>query len=48
MRRQAFRIAEKLAEISKRAAAIAALISELAEHGEEWELDAIVEVLGGY
>ena len=46
MRRQAFRIAGKLREISKRSDAIADLITDLAEHGEEWEADAIVAAIG--
>ncbi len=48
MRESAFRIAVKLSEISNRADAIAALIRELGEHGEDWEVEEIVSKLGDH
>ena len=47
MREQAFRIACKLSDISKRADAIAALVRELGENGEAWEVDTILSALEG-
>lgn len=48
MRETAFRIARKLAEISARADAIAALIRDLGENGESWEVDEIIRKLGDH
>jgi hypothetical protein len=48
MRETAFRIARKLSETSKRADAIAALIRDLAENGESWEVEEIVTKLGDH
>lgn len=43
-----FRIATKLDDVSKRADAIAAVIRELAEYGEQWEVEEIVSRLGDH
>lgn len=48
MRRSAFRIAEKLLEISTRANEISKLIADLAENGESWEVEAVVQALGDH
>ena len=48
MREEAFRIAQKLGEISKRGDDIAALIRDLAENGDGWDVETIVEKLGGH
>lgn len=45
MRERAFRIAQKLFKVSKRADAIAALIRELGENGESWEVEEIINKL---
>lgn len=45
MRERVFRIANKLFEISPRADAIAALLRELGENGESWEVEEIINKL---
>ena len=47
-RADAFRIADKLREISPRADKFADLLRELGENGEMWEVDEILTRLGGY
>ena len=48
MREQAFRIACKLDQTSKRADEFARLMRDLAENGEAWEVEEILGTLGGH
>lgn len=45
MRERVFRIANKLLGVSPRADAIAALLRELGENGESWEVEEIINKL---